>query len=89
MMDQRFGTPQGVEPGHTFVLVDEDGRVAWIGDYGARETRTFGVHNRPNLSVAKVLFRSPIAGPTGVQPAAVRPTRSALTCQSRDATASS
>ena len=23
------------EPGHTFVLVDRDGNVAWIGDYGA------------------------------------------------------
>ncbi len=23
------------EPGHTFVLVDEDGTVAWIRDYGA------------------------------------------------------
>jgi peroxiredoxin len=25
------------EPGHTFVLVDEDGKVAWIRDYGAPE----------------------------------------------------
>jgi peroxiredoxin len=25
------------EPGHTFVLVDERGRVAWVQDYGARE----------------------------------------------------
>jgi peroxiredoxin len=25
------------EPGHTFVLVDADGRVRWIGDYGAPE----------------------------------------------------
>jgi peroxiredoxin len=23
------------EPGHTFVLVDADGRIAWIQDYGA------------------------------------------------------
>ncbi|MBZ0277290.1 MAG: peroxiredoxin family protein [Anaerolineae bacterium] len=23
------------EPGHTFVLVDQDGMVRWIGDYGA------------------------------------------------------
>jgi peroxiredoxin len=23
------------EPGHTFVLVDADGRIAWIRDYGA------------------------------------------------------
>lgn len=27
----------GAEPGHTFVLVDEDGRVAWVRDYGAPE----------------------------------------------------
>ena len=27
----------GVEPGHTFVLVDSDGRVAWVRDYGAPE----------------------------------------------------
>ena len=25
------------EPGHTFVLVDEDRTVVWIRDYGARE----------------------------------------------------
>lgn len=25
------------EPGHTFVLVDENGEVAWIQDYGAPE----------------------------------------------------
>ena len=23
------------EPGHTFILVDEDGKVVWIKDYGA------------------------------------------------------
>ncbi len=27
------------EPGHTFVLVDQDGRIAWIQDYGAPENR--------------------------------------------------
>ncbi|MBA3691396.1 MAG: redoxin domain-containing protein [Actinobacteria bacterium] len=27
----------GVEPGHTFVLVDADGRIAWVRDYGAPE----------------------------------------------------
>jgi peroxiredoxin len=27
------------EPGHTFVLVDKDGRIAWIQDYGAPENR--------------------------------------------------
>jgi peroxiredoxin len=25
------------EPGHTFILIDEAGRVAWIQDYGAPE----------------------------------------------------
>jgi peroxiredoxin len=23
------------EPGHTFILVDADGKIAWIGDYGS------------------------------------------------------
>ena len=32
----RWGMPTG-EPGHTFVLVDRDGRVGWIRDYGAPE----------------------------------------------------
>ena len=27
------------EPGHTFVLVDQEGKVAWIQDYGAPENR--------------------------------------------------
>jgi peroxiredoxin len=27
----------GGEPGHTFVLVDESGEVAWLQDYGALE----------------------------------------------------
>jgi alkyl hydroperoxide reductase subunit AhpC len=27
----------GSEPGHTFVLVDESGEVAWLQDYGALE----------------------------------------------------
>jgi peroxiredoxin len=25
------------EPGHTFVLVDRDGRIGWVKDYGALE----------------------------------------------------
>jgi peroxiredoxin len=32
----RWQMPGG-EPGHTFVLVDDQGRVAWIRDYGAPE----------------------------------------------------
>jgi peroxiredoxin len=27
------------EPGHTFVLVDRNGEVAWVQDYGAPENR--------------------------------------------------
>lgn len=27
------------EPGHTFILVDGDGEIAWIQDYGAPENR--------------------------------------------------
>lgn len=27
------------EPGHTFVLVDETGKVVWLQDYGAPENR--------------------------------------------------
>ncbi len=25
------------EPGHTFVLVDKEGRIAWVRDYGAEQ----------------------------------------------------
>jgi peroxiredoxin len=32
----RWAMPTG-EPGHTFVLVDADGRVRWVRDYGAAE----------------------------------------------------
>jgi peroxiredoxin len=27
----------GAEPGHTFVLVDEEGKIAWLRDYGDPE----------------------------------------------------
>jgi peroxiredoxin len=27
----------GAEPGHTFVLIDESGRIRWLRDYGAPE----------------------------------------------------
>lgn len=37
----RYGTVEWTmasnEPGHTFVLVDESGTVAWVRDYGAPE----------------------------------------------------
>jgi peroxiredoxin len=32
----QWAMPSG-EPGHTFVLVDADGRIQWIRDYGAPE----------------------------------------------------
>ncbi|UCF61261.1 MAG: redoxin domain-containing protein [Anaerolineaceae bacterium] len=43
--DRRVAASYGVlrwavatgEPGHTFVLVDEDGTIAWLRDYGAPE----------------------------------------------------
>jgi peroxiredoxin len=37
---QRYGVMRwavGTEPGHTFVLVDESGKVAWVREYGAPE----------------------------------------------------
>jgi peroxiredoxin len=44
-MDRTISASYGVlqwavatgEPGHTFVLVDKDGTIAWIRDYGAPE----------------------------------------------------
>jgi peroxiredoxin len=33
----KWSHPVTGEPGHTFVLVGEDGRVEWIKDYGAEE----------------------------------------------------
>jgi hypothetical protein len=32
----QWGMPTG-EPGHTFVLVDAQGTVVWVRDYGAPE----------------------------------------------------
>jgi peroxiredoxin len=32
----KWAVPSG-EPGHTFILVDIDGSIAWIRDYGAPE----------------------------------------------------
>ena len=29
------------EPGHTFILVDEDGEIAWIRDYGVVESSMY------------------------------------------------
>ncbi len=33
----RWRHPTTGEPGHTFILIDEAGRIAWIKDYGAPE----------------------------------------------------
>ena len=37
----QYGTPGWMmatnEPGHTFFLVDSDGKIAWLRDYGAPE----------------------------------------------------
>jgi len=30
----KWAVPSG-EPGHTFILVDQDGKIAWIKDFGA------------------------------------------------------
>ncbi len=40
----KWALPNG-EPGHTFILVDREGTVAWIRDYGAPDlpTRTMYV----------------------------------------------
>ena len=32
------------EPGHTFILVDADGRIAWIQDYGAPDNPARTMH---------------------------------------------
>src|SRR5690606_14399137 len=34
----QWATPAG-EPSHTFVLVDENGRIAWVQDYGSPQNR--------------------------------------------------
>jgi peroxiredoxin len=44
----RWATPSG-EPGHTFVLVGQDGNVKWIRDYGARQNGGRMYANNPSL----------------------------------------
>lgn len=34
----QWATPAG-EPSHTFVLVDEQGQIAWVQDYGSPQNR--------------------------------------------------
>lgn len=34
----QWATPGG-EPSHTFVLVDKNGRIAWVQDYGSPQNR--------------------------------------------------
>jgi peroxiredoxin len=36
----RWRHPVTGEPGHTFILVDESGAIAWVKDYGAPEHRS-------------------------------------------------
>ncbi len=43
----------GSEPGHTFVLVDQRGEVAWIKDYGAPENGGL-MYVAPNELVAQL-----------------------------------
>jgi alkyl hydroperoxide reductase subunit AhpC len=38
------------EPGHTFILVDEDGKIAWIRDYGAPENGGVMYVNPPDIA---------------------------------------
>jgi peroxiredoxin len=46
----------GAEPGHTFVLVDDDGEVAWLRDYGAPENGGL-MYVEPNELVAELRRR--------------------------------
>jgi alkyl hydroperoxide reductase subunit AhpC len=38
------------EPGHTFVLIDGDGTIAWIRDYGAPENGGVMYVNPPDIA---------------------------------------
>ncbi len=49
------------EPGHTFVLVDEQGQVAWVGDYGAPEHGGL-MYVEPSELVAEISDRLESAG---------------------------
>ena len=49
------------EPGHTFVLVDEQGKVAWVGDYGAPEHGGL-MYVEPSELVPEISDRLPSSG---------------------------
>jgi len=48
------------EPGHTFILVDRDGRVAWIRDYGAPDLPERTMYVPPEELIQQV--RDSLAG---------------------------
>jgi peroxiredoxin len=42
------------EPGHTFILVDGEGKVAWIRDYGAPDLETRTMYVPPADLIAQI-----------------------------------
>ena len=46
----------GGEPSHTFVLVDQDGRIAWVQDYGSPTNRGV-MYVEPSELVAEIRSR--------------------------------
>lgn len=48
----------GSEPGHTFVLVDQRGRIRWIRDYGAPQNGGL-MYVAPEELVAEIASRLP------------------------------
>jgi peroxiredoxin len=42
------------EPGHTFILVDENGEIAWIRDYGAPDLPTRTMYVPPQDLVQQI-----------------------------------
>jgi len=49
----KWALPNG-EPGHTFVLVDREGQVAWIRDYGAPDLPTRTMYVEPAELVEQI-----------------------------------
>jgi peroxiredoxin len=42
------------EPGHTFILVDEDGEIAWIRDYGSPDLPDPTMYVPPNDLIEQI-----------------------------------
>jgi hypothetical protein len=42
------------EPGHTFILVDADGKIAWIRDYGAPDLADRTMYVPPADLIAQI-----------------------------------